>query len=172
MDYGYAHLMPRLIKGGAVEPIDELSAKQACAELLARYALAVNTRDVDGFVGLFTRDGEWHRPGGHSMRGQDEIREYIDYALADPKERTLRHVNGANVIEIIDADTATSWSQTTVYDTPRGGELPVPLTGPDMVVEYRDRLVRVTGQWYIDRRDTTVVLAVYGVASPPSPRQS
>ena len=66
-------------------------------EVMARYALAVNTRDVAGFVALFTLDGEWNRPGGHSMRGHDEIRAYIDYALADPAQRTLRHVNGAEI---------------------------------------------------------------------------
>jgi uncharacterized protein (TIGR02246 family) len=151
-----------------VEAIEELSAQHACAELLARYAVAVNTRDVEGFVQLFTSDGEWHRPGGHSMRGHDEIRAYIDYALPDPRERTLRHVNGANLIDVVDADSATSWSQTTVYDSPHSGELPAPLTGPDMVVEYRDHLVRRGLHWYIARRDTTVVFAVHGVAAPPS----
>ncbi len=152
-----------------MEALDELSAKQACAEVLARYALAVNTRDVDGFVRLFTPDGEWNRPGGHSMRGHDEIRAFIDHALPDPTEATLRHVNGAAVIDIAGADTATSWSQTTVYETPRGGDLPVPLTGPDMVVEYRDRLVRRHHGWLIARRDTTVVFAARGIPQPPSP---
>jgi len=150
-----------------VEPIEELCIKQACTEVMGRYALAVNRGDVDGFVALFTPDGEWNRPGGHSMRGHDEIRAYIEFALPDPSERTLRHVNGAAVIDVVDPDTASSWSQTTVYDTPRGGPLPVPLSGPDMVVEYRDSLVRRDGQWHIARRDTTVVFAARGLPEVP-----
>ena len=82
----------------------------------------------------------------------------------------MRHVNGANLIELTDGDTATSWSQTTVYDTPQGGEFPVPLLGPDMVVEYRDRLVRQGDRWLIARRDTTVVFAARGL--PPRPPSS
>jgi uncharacterized protein (TIGR02246 family) len=151
-----------------MDAIGELAVKQACAEVMARYALAVNTRDVAGFVALFTLDGEWNRPGGHSMRGHDEIRAYIDYALADPAQRTLRHVNGAALVDVTGPDTAASWSQTTVYDTPQGGPFPVPLSGPDMVVEYRDQLVRVDGRWLIRRRDTTVVFAARGLPQVPS----
>ncbi len=150
-----------------MDAIEELQAKQAGTELMARYALAVNTRDVEGFVGLFTPDGEWNRPGGHSMRGHDEIRPYIDFALADPAERTLRHVNGASLIDLTSPDTATAWSQTTVYDTPQGGPFPVPLSNPDMVVEYRDHLERRDGHWLIRRRDTTVVFAARGLPEVP-----
>ena len=150
-----------------MDPIEEVQAKQGCAEVIARYALAVNTRDVEAFVTLFTSDGEWNRPGGHSIRGHDAIRAYIDFALPDPTQRTLRHVNGAQVIDLIEADAATSWSQTTVYDTEHGGGFPVPLTGPDMVVEYRDLLVRHDGRWFIRRRDTTVVFAARGLPQVP-----
>ncbi len=150
-----------------MDAIEELQAKQACAELMARYALAVNTTDVEGFVGLFTPDGEWNRPGGHSMRGHEQIRVYIDYALADPTVRTLRHVNGGALVEVHGSDSATCWSQTTVYDVPQGPPFPVPLANPDMVVEYRDLLSRHDGRWLIRRRDTTVVFAARGLPKVP-----
>jgi uncharacterized protein (TIGR02246 family) len=149
--------------------MEEMAAKQACIELVARYAIAVNTRDIEGFVRLFTVDGQWDRPGGHSMHGREEIRAFIDYALPDPTMRTLRHVNGAVLVEIVDENTATTWSQTTVYDTAKGGGLPAPLAGPDQVVEYRDRMVRRDDSWLIALRDTTVVFSASQVLRPPTP---
>ena len=149
-----------------MDAVDQLVAKQACAEVIARYARAVNERDVEGFVHLFTEDASWNRPGAHSMVGHDEIRDFIDYALPDPAERTLRHVNGATLIELVDDDTATSWSQTIVYDTPEGGQYPVSLPGPDMIVEHRDRLVRQGDQWLIALRDTTVLFAASEIPRP------
>jgi uncharacterized protein (TIGR02246 family) len=150
-----------------MDALEELQAKQACAELMSRYALAVNSRDVEGFVGLFTPDGEWNRPGGHSMRGHEQIRAYIDHALVDPTVHTLRHVNGAALVEVDGPARATCWSQTTVYDVPQGPPYPVPLTNPDMVVEYRDLLLRRNDRWLIRRRDTTVVFAARGLPDVP-----
>jgi uncharacterized protein (TIGR02246 family) len=150
-----------------VDSLEVLVAKQGVAEVMARYALAVNTRDVDGFVALFSEDGEWNRPGGHSMRGHEEIRRFIDFALPDPALRTLRHVNGACLVDVSGPDSASCWSQTTVYDTDQGGALPVALGTPDMVVEYRDQLVRIGGRWLIRKRDTTVVFAARGLPEVP-----
>ncbi len=132
-----------------------------------RYALAVNTTDVEGFVALFAPDGEWNRPGGHSMRGHEQIRAYIEHALVDPTVHTLRHVNGAALVEVEGPDSASCWSQTTVYDVPQGPPFPVPLTNADMVVEYRDLLSRRDGRWQIRRRDTTVVFAARGLPEVP-----
>ncbi|HLY83112.1 MAG TPA: hypothetical protein VKQ71_09000 [Acidimicrobiales bacterium] len=61
------------------------------------------------------------------------------------------------LVEVIDEQTASAWSQTTVYESPACDALPAPLAGPDMVVEYRDLLVRPEDRWLIARRDTTVV---------------
>jgi uncharacterized protein (TIGR02246 family) len=150
-----------------VDDIDIVIAKQQCADLSGRYCRAVNECDVEAFTALFTPDGEWNRPGGHSMVGQDAIREYIAYALADPAQRTLRHVNGTVLVDVVDEANATSWSQTTVYDTPTGGPFPVALSGPDMIVEYRDRLVKASDGWRIAQRNTTVVFSVHEVPGAP-----
>jgi uncharacterized protein (TIGR02246 family) len=149
-----------------MDPIETLTAKQECADIAGRYARAVNERDVEGFVNLFTPDGAWNRPGAHSMVGHDQIREFIEYALPDPAVRTLRHVNGTVLIELIDDDTASSWSQTVVYDVTEAPPYPVSLPGPDMMVEYRDRLVRTADGWRIAQRDTTVVFAASEIPRP------
>ena len=74
----------------------------------------------------------------------------------------LRHVNGGMLVDLINEQTAAAWSQTTVYESPACDVLPAPLAGPDMVVEYRDLLVRLDDRWLIARRDTTVVFKAEG----------
>ena len=134
--------------------IERLEAQQACADVIVRYALAVNQWDLDAFVALFAEDGSWKRPGTPEMRGRKAIRNFMDSL---PTDRVLRHVNGGVLIEVIDDHTASAWSQTTVYEFPRPSALPAPLSRPDMVVEYRDRLVNVGGRWLIAHRNTVVV---------------
>lgn len=132
-----------------------LTIKAACCEVITRYAMAVNDWDLDRFVALFTPDAVWQRPGVAPLSGHDEIRAFMKSQPA-PADRVLRHVNGGMVVDVIDADHATGWSQTTVYDARPASALPAPLVGADMIVEYRDRFVR-RDRWLIARRDTTVV---------------
>jgi len=69
-------------------------------------------------------------------------------------------VNGLCVVTLAeDGESATAISQTTVYDTPGRGALPVRLTQPHMVVEYRDRMVKRDGEWFFIRRETTQVFS-------------
>jgi uncharacterized protein (TIGR02246 family) len=132
----------------------ELLAKQACAELVTRYAQAVNAWDIDAFVSLFVEDGIWQRPGQAPLRGRQDIRAFME---SQPVDRVLRHVNGGVQVEVLDPERARVWSQTTVYDTAGTTEVPALMLGPDMVVEYRDEHVLRNGDWRIARRDTTVV---------------
>lgn len=140
--------------------LQRIEAERACERLVARYALAVNDWDIDAFVSLFKPDAVWQRPNVAPLTGHDEIRAFMN---AQPfAVRTLRHVNGLCLVTVAeDGLSATSISQTTVYDAASTGPLPVPLAGPDMVVEYRDRLVRQEGAWLFLRRDTTVVFSAH-----------
>jgi hypothetical protein len=137
-----------------VEQLTELGIKQACTDVVTRYAMAVNAWDIDAFVSLFIEDAVWYRPASGEMHGHSAIRAFMESQAS--VDRVLRHVNGAVHIEAADETHATGWSQTTVYESP-AGPLPARLSGPDMVVEYRDRYVRVGGDWHIERRDTTIV---------------
>ena len=132
-----------------------LTAQQDCADVVMRYALAVNRWDIETFTALFTPDATWQRPGNPPLVGHDAIRAFMA-SQPRPAERVLRHVNGGVLVDVVDPDTAAVWSHTTVYEGPPG-ELPVVVEGPDMVVEYVDRMVRGDDGWRIARRDTTVV---------------
>jgi len=132
----------------------EIEIKLACADLVTRYCRAVNAWNLDDFTALFAEDGVWLRPGEIPMNSRAEIRAFME---TQPVERVLRHVNGAVHVEVVDADHARAWSQTTVYETSGTTRIPAPLAGPAMVVEYSDEHVRRNGVWMIARRDTTVV---------------
>ena len=138
-----------------MDALERLIAQQACTDVVTRYAVAVNAWDLDAFVALFTPDAVWQRPRFRELRGHAAIREFMG-SLPTPSQRVLRHVNGGVLVELIDDLTASVWSQTTVYESGAVEELPAPLV-VDLVVEYRDRMVKVDGQWLIDRRDTTQV---------------
>jgi uncharacterized protein (TIGR02246 family) len=136
------------------DSLAELLAKQACGEIVTRYAEAVNAWDIDAFVSLFTEDAIWQRPGQAPLRGRHQIRSFM---AAQPVDRVLRHVNGGLRVEVVDAERTRVWSQTTVYEATGTTLVPAPLLGPSMIVEYRDEHVCQDGLWRIARRDTTVV---------------
>ena len=141
-----------------MDTLSRIEAERACERLIAEYALAVNDWDIDRFVSHFTPDAVWQRPHVPALNGHAEIRAFME--TLDVPSRTLRHVNGLCVVTVAnDGQSATAISQTTVYDTPQRGKLPVPVVGVDMVVEYRDRLVKVDGHWRFARRDTTQVFS-------------
>lgn len=140
-----------------MDALSRIETERACERLVMRYALAVNAWDIDAFVALFTPDAVWQRPRVPALHGHAEIRAFM---AGQPVERTLRHVNGLCMVTVDDSGkTAQSISQTTVYDTPGRGDYPAPLRAVDMVVEYRDRLVKVGGDWFFARRDTSVIFA-------------
>lgn len=132
-----------------------LEIEQICLSILSRYAVAVGDRDFDAFVQLFTEDGIWHRPGSPEMKGHEDIRAFM--VKNRPADTVCRHVNGTAQIDVVDEDSATGISYTTVYnyENHKGGI--APMKGPDYVVEYRDQFRRVGEDWFIARRDTTLI---------------
>jgi uncharacterized protein (TIGR02246 family) len=137
-----------------MDALTELVAKQACTDLVTRYALAVNAWDLDAFVDLFTADAVWQRPSAPPLHGQAEIRAFM---VGQPTNRVLRHVLGGTHVELVDDSTARVWSQTTTYEQLGSIVVPANLVGPLQLVEYRDEQVRADGTWRIARRDTAVV---------------
>jgi uncharacterized protein (TIGR02246 family) len=130
-----------------MDATDGVLAKQACAELLHRYAMGIAKEDAEAMVALYTSDAVWERANGEVRRGHSELRELFEGLFG--QRRLLRHVNGAIVIDIVDADHATFWSQTVEYLYPGSNEVPAPLEGPRGVVEYDGTCVRRDGRWLL-----------------------
>jgi hypothetical protein len=110
-------------------------------QLPSRYALAVDSRDVDGLVSLFVPDVRV----GRDARGRDALRAWFVQSLS--RFRTSVHFVGNHVIDFDDADHAHG----IVYcrdelDFPDLGEWRVG------VIQYWDTYVRVDGDWCIERR--------------------
>ncbi len=61
-----------------MEPLEKLLIEQACKDLTALYADAVNRWDIDDFVNLFTQDAVWQRPGVPPLKGQAQIRNFME----------------------------------------------------------------------------------------------
>lgn len=83
------------------ERLDRLEAFNAIGQLASRYAIAVDSRDIDALVALFVDDadcGKW----GH---GRSALKEFYSNALR-AFYRTIHQICG-HTIDLIDADHAT-----------------------------------------------------------------
>ena len=134
---------------------ERLEIEQICLGILNPYAVAVGDWDFDTFVGLFTEDAVWQRPGSPEMKGHAPIRAFM--VKNRPADTICRHVNGTAQIDVLDDDNATGISYTTVYnyENHKGGI--APMKGPDYIVEYRDKFRRIGDDWFIARRDTALI---------------
>jgi ketosteroid isomerase-like protein len=119
--------------------IDRLLAYEEIRQLVARYAVATDARDLDGLVGLFVDDVQI----GHDHRGRDALKAYFDQSLRDVGI-TILNV-GTHVIDFVDDDHATG----IVYCR---GEIQVGQSWVVQAIQYRDAYERRGGHWYFVRR--------------------
>ena len=119
--------------------LDRVESQLAIQQLAARYALAVDSRDLDSWVNLFVPDVDC---GPHG-KGREALRKFID-----PAVRTFyrsHHQLCGHVIDLLDADHAKG----TVYcraEHEAGDKWVV------MAICYFDTYERRDGQWYFLKR--------------------
>jgi uncharacterized protein (TIGR02246 family) len=120
--------------------IDRLESLDAIRQLPARYALALDMRDMDAMVSLFPADVRV----GKDASGRQALRAYMDRTLRSPFTGTSHHIGG-HVIEFDDPDHAHG----VVYSKNEHE------TGDEWVIMqmmYSDDYVRADGRWYFARR--------------------
>lgn len=120
--------------------IDRLESLDAIRQLPAKYALALDMRDMDAMVSLFPADVRV----GKDASGRAALRAYMDRTLRSPFTGTSHHIGG-HVIEFDDADHAHG----VVYSKNEHE------TGDEWVIMqmmYVDDYVRLDGRWYFQRR--------------------
>lgn len=120
--------------------IDRLESLEQIRQLPARYALALDMRDMDALVGLFVADVQV----GRDARGREALRAYLDQTMRSQFDGTSHHVGG-HVIEFEDPDNARG----VVYsknEHETGGEWVI------MQMMYLDDYRRDGGRWYFRRR--------------------
>ena len=124
---------------GLARRLERVEAQLAIQQLAARYALAVDSRDLETWVKLFVPDVDC---GSHG-KGREALRNFID-----PAVRTFyrsHHQLCGHVIDLLDADHATG----TVYCRAEheAGEKWIV-----MAICYFDTYERRQGQWYFVKR--------------------
>lgn len=120
--------------------IDRLESLDAIRQLPAKYALALDMRDMDAMVSLFVADVRV----GKEASGRQALRAYMDGTLRSPFTGTSHHIGG-HVIEFDDADHAHG----IVYSKNEHE------TGDEWVIMqmmYVDDYVRQDGRWHFARR--------------------
>ena len=132
---------------------DRSLAYEQIRQLAARYALAIDSRDLDTLVGLFVDDVQVGREG----RGREALRAEFD--------RSLRGIGvtildvGTHVIDVSDADHAVG----VVYCK---GEIQDGDRWVHQAILYRDTYERRDGAWRFVRR---IHELWYGVEAPRHP---
>ena len=120
--------------------IDRLESLDAIRQLPAKYALALDMRDMDAMVSLFPDDVRV----GKEASGRLALRAYMDRTLRSPFTGTSHHIGG-HVIEFDDPDHAHG----VVYSKNEHE------TGEEWVIMqmmYVDDYVRQDGRWFFARR--------------------
>ncbi|MBB4615031.1 nuclear transport factor 2 family protein [Novosphingobium taihuense] len=138
--------------------IERTEARQAIGELPCRYAIAVDSRDIDSWLNLFVEDVDCGRRG----KGREALRTFIAPSVKT-FYRSVHQICG-HVVDFIDDDTATG----TVYcraEHEDGDQWVV------MAIIYFDRYVRRDGQWFFERRHEKHWYSADVLERPASPFQ-
>src|SRR5690606_4823378 len=133
-----------------LQKVEDILAVQ---RVLLDYAVHLDARDIDGYVGLFTEDGIWQLgdSADTARRGHAEIRAMLESIYGDNIEyepfgyRSFRLV--ANLEVDVDGDRAVARSRHLSFMRGERGNPRPMLTGL-----YVDELVRSNGEWKIRRR--------------------
>lgn len=123
-----------------LDRIDRLESLDAIRQLPAKYALALDMRDMDAMVGLFEPDVRV----GRDASGREALRAYMDRTLRSPFTGTSHHIGG-HIIEFDDLDRAHG----IVYSKNEHE------TGDEWVIMqmmYADDYIRIGGRWHFARR--------------------
>lgn len=119
--------------------VDRLLAHEEIRQLASRYAVAIDSRDLDALVALFVDDVRV----GRSARGRDALRASFDESLRAIGVSILDV--GTHVIDLVDDDHATG----TVYCH---GEIQDGERWIHQAIVYRDTYERRDGAWLFVRR--------------------
>jgi uncharacterized protein (TIGR02246 family) len=119
--------------------VDRLVAYEEIRQLVARYAVAVDSRDLDALVALFSDDVQV----GRDERGRAALRAYFDRSLREVRVTILN--TGTHVIDLVDDDHASG----IVYCR---GEVQSGDQWIVQAIQYRDTYERQDGRWLFTRR--------------------
>lgn len=119
--------------------LEWLVAHEEIRQLAARYALAIDSRDLDALVELFVDDVQV----GRATSGRTALRDEFDRSLRSIGASILNV--GTHVIDLGDDESASGW----VYCK---GEIQDGQRWIHQAILYQDTYARRDGHWYFVRR--------------------
>ncbi len=125
--------------------LDRIESQLAIQQLPVRYALAVDSRDLDAWVGCFRPDVDMGRHG----TGRAALRRYLE-PLVRGFHRSVHQICGHRV-EFAESESGSDMDRATgsVYCR---AEHEVGDRWIVMAIRYLDEYARVDGEWYFSRR--------------------
>ena len=123
--------------------LDRVESQLAIQQLAIRYALAVDSRDLDAWVACFRPDVDMGRRGS----GREVLRQYLD-PMVRGFHRSVHQICGHRV-EFAADDPASDSATGSVYCR---AEHEVGERWIVMAIRYLDDYARVDGEWFFSRR--------------------
>lgn len=143
--------------------LEELCAREAIRDLIARYNHAGDRGRLDELVSCFAEDGVMELEGEAPLAGRAAIQAHLTGVAArlaaSTRRATLRHHVSSVRIVLTDAEHAEAWSYFSVFTE----------IGLDHWGRYADRLVRRADAWLFALRRVRVDGAAPGSRMTPPP---
>ncbi len=139
-------------------PLECLLAEKACRDVVLAAADAVDAREYDALVRLFTPDATLVRPGGQPLQGREAI--LAAYAARD-QDRLTQHLICNHVVHVEPQGSALSRCRVLLWSGKRSDPLTPkgrPAGPAEQVGEIVDRLKLTPEGWRIERRDASFTL--------------
>jgi len=138
---------------------ERLEIERTCQRLIHAYLRALDGADPDGVADCFAEQGALARPmqPDQIIQGREAIRASMQ---SRPKGLVTRHLASNVVIDVTSLDAASGSSSLLMIGcTPvDGAKLPYESAGPLYFGEFRDRFVRVAGEWkFLERLGSIAV---------------
>lgn len=131
-----------------LSPLERLQIERACERLVYAYSRALDLGDMNAAADLFVEHGSMARPmmPDKVVQGREAIRAGL---LTRPKTLLTKHLATNVMIDVDGPTTAHGVSCLTMISTtpPADASPPYVSAGPVWFGEFRDRFVRVDGDW-------------------------
>ncbi|MDO8358668.1 MAG: nuclear transport factor 2 family protein [Devosia sp.] len=131
---------PDPVQAEILARLDRLESRDEIRQLISKYSLALDMRDIDALVGLFPEDVA----AGQGKSGRPALKAWFGDTLRNQFDGTSHHV-GTTIVEFIDPDHAVG----IVYSKNEHE------TGAEWVIMqmmYYDHYERLGARWYFRRR--------------------